>query len=594
MVERPLARGVDSRMRFSRIFSLGDRKKPTSWTPAIILNEEDPSLPISLAPFISYRDSTCLPATISITTRGKFCYPFDSVDTWSSVEGLTLPPSLVDSNSGKLSVGDEILLVSWQSLHHDKSLLNEEIEPSIVILVDSPQLVQTQGMLVDALDSIRVRFPSSLIWTPGIGGPDNCALLSWLGVDLFDLSRSRSTASLNILLTPLGPREVEDSTDEMADMASQCEEWKKSISATRAAIRDGSLRELAEKQSLSSPRSVERLRIHDKKISNQQGERSGLSRILGNKARLRCNSFTSRSDPLIQDWHKRISFDHTPPSHQTKVLVLLPCSASKPYRLSQSHQRFSKSINSRSVHEVMVTAPLGLVPRELEDIWPASNYDIPVTGEWDIDELRIIKEMFFNLVSRVGYSRIINHSGVDFGECEIEIIDTRKDFSAGSNEALSMLNDEINRVVEDLKLPKIKESTHRLEKLKSLSRFQHGSDLWLDDSKVEGRPPIFTIKKDGIQLAQWNPRSGRFAFSKSCLKILAKHDTLPRIFLHQNHSWKGDLFSTNVSSISGEIRRGDEVLVFQNDELIGSARAEAPGWEWPNGPGRLGKAQHRL
>ena len=103
MVERPLARGVDSRMRFSRIFSLGDRKKPTSWTPAIILNEEDPSLPISLAPFISYRDSTCLPATISITTRGKFCYPFDSVDTWSSVEGLTLPPSLVDSNSGKLS-----------------------------------------------------------------------------------------------------------------------------------------------------------------------------------------------------------------------------------------------------------------------------------------------------------------------------------------------------------------------------------------------------------------------------------------------------------------------------------------------------------
>ena len=91
---------------------------------------------------------------------------------------------------------------------------------------------------------------------------------------------------------------------------SQCEEWKKSISATRAAIRDGSLRELVEKQCLSSPKSVERLRIHDKKISNQQGKKSGLSRILGNKARLRCNSFTSRSDPLIQDWHKRISLSY--------------------------------------------------------------------------------------------------------------------------------------------------------------------------------------------------------------------------------------------------------------------------------------------
>ena len=530
MVARPLARGVDSRIRFSRIFSLGDRKNPTSWTPAIILNEDDPLLPISLAPFLSYRDSTSLPANISITTRGKFCYPFDSVDTWSSVEGLTLPPSLVDSNSGKLSIGSEILLVSWQSLHHDKSLLNDEIEPSIIILVDSPQLVHTQGMLVDALNSIRIRFPSSLIWTPGIGGPDNCALLSWLGVDLFDLSRSRSAASLNVLLTSLGPREVDDSMNEVADMKAQCEEWKKSISATRAAIRDGSLRELVEKQCLSSPKSVERLRIHDKKISNQQGKKSGLSRILGNKARLRCNSFTSRSDPLIQDWHKRISSDHTPPSHQTTVLVLLPCSATKPYRLSQSHQRFSKSINHRGVHEVMVTAPLGLVPRELEDIWPASNYDIPVTGEWDIDELRIIKEMFFNLVNRVGYSRIINHSGVDFGECKVEIIDTRKNFSAGSSEALSMLNDEINKAVEDFKLPIIKENIHRLEKLKSLSRFQHGSDSWLEGSKVEGRPPIFTIKKDGVQLAQWNPRSGRFAFSKSCLKILNKYDTLQEFF----------------------------------------------------------------
>jgi len=64
--------------------------------------------------------------------------------------------------------------------------------------------------------------------------------------------------------------------------------------------------------------------------------------------------------------------------------------------------------------------------------------------------------------------------------------------------------------------------------------------------------------------------------------------------LNKTHVWKGDLFSTNVDYIEGEIRRGDEVLVFQNDKLIGSARAEAPGWEWPDGPGRLGRAQHRL
>ena len=47
-------------------------------------------------------------------------------------------------------------------------------------------------------------------------------------------------------------------------------------------------------------------------------------------------------------------------------------------------------------------------------------------------------------------------------------------------------------------------------------------------------------------------------------------------------------------SVNGSIRIGDEVLVYQNGELIGSARAEAAGWEWPNGPSRLARAQHRL
>ena len=44
----------------------------------------------------------------------------------------------------------------------------------------------------------------------------------------------------------------------------------------------------------------------------------------------------------------------------------------------------------------------------------------------------------------------------------------------------------------------------------------------------------------------------------------------------------------------GSIRIGDEVLVYQSNELIGSARAEAASWEWPNGPSRLARAQHRL
>ena len=78
-----------------------------------------------------------------------------------------------------------------------------------------------------------------------------------------------------------------------------------------------------------------------------------------------------------------------------------------------------------------------------------------------------------------------------------------------------------------------------------------------------------------------------------CLYCL-RSGKFPTVEISEGHKWKGDIFPTNIESIFGEIRMGDEVLVTQNNLLIGSARAVAPGWEWPFGPGRLAKARHRL
>ena len=594
MDERPLARSVVARHRFGRLFSLGDRNSPASWSPALILSPDDENLSFSLAPFEFSRDSSSLPAKLSIKTRTNLTLPFDGLDLWEATEGLVLPPSLVESNSGEFAVGGEILPISWQSLHHDLSLNNKDLVPSIIILTDAPQLANQKGLLSEALFILRTRFPSSLIWTPGIGGPDNCAILTWMGVDLFDLARSRHASSLGVILSENGPREVEESIDENSSMSSQIIAWKNSLAATRSAIRQGNLRELVEKQAISSPRSVERLRIHDARMSSLDGSVSGLSRVKGQFHELRCHSYSSRDDPLIQDWRQRVSLDHTPPEHQSKVLVLLPCSATKPYRLSSSHKRFSRSITSNAVHEVIVTAPLGLVPRELEDIWPAGNYDIPVTGDWDSDELIVIRKMISEYTSRNNYLRIINHSGIEITSESLEIIDTRKDLTAGSPEALENLNQIIEQSVEEFNLINVKESKHRLGKLKALSRFQHGSDKWLDGTGIQGRPPIFTIRKEGTQLALWNPRLGRFSFTKACLPLLEESGEFPEAHLMPGFDWRGDLFSSNVIDFKGSIRIGDEILVYQDNLLIGSARAEAAGWEWPDGPSRLARAQHRL
>ena len=594
MDERPLARSVVARHRFGRLFSLGDRNSPAAWSPALILSKDDEKLPYSLAPFEFSRDSSSLPAKLSINTRTNLTLPFDNLDLWEATEGLVLPPSLVESNSGDFAIGKEILPLSWQSLHHDNTLNNKDLVPSIIILTDAPQLANQKGLLSEALFIIRTRFPSSLIWTPGIGGPDNCAILTWMGVDLFDLARSRHASSIGVILSENGPREIEDSLDEDSSMSSQILAWKNSLAATRSAIRHGNLRELVEKQAISSPRSVERLRIHDARMSELDGSISGLSRVKGQFHELRCHSYSSRNDPLIQDWRKRVSSEHTPPEHQSKVLLLLPCSATKPYRLSSSHKRFSRSITTNAVHEVMVTAPLGLVPRELEDIWPAGNYDIPVTGDWDSDELIVIRSMLSEYISRNNYSRIINHSGIDIELESIEIVDTRKGLTAGSSEALENLNKTIEQSIEDFNLINVKESKHRLGKLRALSRFQHGTDKWLDGTGIQGRPPIFTIRKGGIQLALWNPRLGRFSFTKACLPLLAESGKFPEADLVSGFDWRGDLFSSNVHDFRGSIRIGDEILVYQDNHLIGSARAEAAGWEWPDGPSRLARAQHRL
>ena len=594
MSERPLARSVLVRQRLARVMQLGDRNSPVSWTPALVTRAEDPEMPISLAPFSSSRESDNLPASITMSTRAELCFPFDSDDTWSASEGLVLPPSLSESDSGEFSRGDQLLAVSWQSMHHDEMLNDSKLQPSVVCLTDSVQLANNPGLLIEALYSLRTRFPNSLIWTPGIGGPDNCALLVWMGVDLFDLGRSSRASAMGTILSQEGPRIPEHTLSESHDMRAQIEAWKHAIGATRSAIRNGSLRELAERQSTSSPRSVERLRRHDKMMSKFGGGKAGLERVVGHEHKLRCHTYQSRDDPLIQDWRARVADSHMPPKHQRNLLVLLPCSAVKPYRTSQSHRRFMSAITTNSAHQVMVTAPLGLVPRELEEVWPAANYDIPVTGDWDLDELEVIRDMLERLCSRVGYSRIINHSGVDINIEGIEITDTRKGESAGSADSIERLRNAVSQADEEMSLNSIKKSQNTLEQLRALSRFQHGTDAWLEDAAIRGRPPIFTIMKGGEQIAMWNPRTGRFAFSKACLPLLMQSGTFPIVELSPDLDWKGDLFSSNVIAADSNIRIGDEILVIQKDSLVGSARAEAAGWEWPEGAGRLAKSQHRL
>ncbi len=61
------------------------------------------------------------------------------------------------------------------------------------------------------------------------------------------------------------------------------------------------------------------------------------------------------------------------------------------------------------VHEVILTSPLGLVPRELELTYPASNYDIAVTGYWDEDEKKMMRTLIQKYLQKNVYDATIMH-----------------------------------------------------------------------------------------------------------------------------------------------------------------------------------------
>ena len=117
---------------------------------------------------------------------------------------------------------------------------------------------------------------------------------------------------------------------------------------------------------MNSPRLVEHLRNHDKIIAESEGI---LSQVVSKGTALRIHSVESHNEPVILDWVDFITNRYKKPDGLDDVLFYFHA-LRKPYSSSRSHKAFRRAINHSSAHEVIVTSPLGLVPRDLEEVWP--------------------------------------------------------------------------------------------------------------------------------------------------------------------------------------------------------------------------------
>ncbi|MFQ5887946.1 MAG: DUF5591 domain-containing protein [Candidatus Hydrothermarchaeales archaeon] len=282
--------------------------------------------------------------------------------------------------------------------------------------------------------------------------------------------------------------------------------------------------------------------------------------------------------PEVVRWHNRMIERYVPPEG-TALTVILPCSAKKPYSKSRSHQKFIKYIKRGAkeklglVHEVILTTPLGIVPRELEKVYPAGHYDVPVTGHWTYEEKEIAIRLLKDYIQKAN-TQVLAHVDSAYRDvCDGLGIPLTKE-KILSEESLKDLESKIKKALEGLEAPKIKK---RIEGLKRLCDFQfgRGSSEYLisTNTKVKGHQ-IFCSDK---QIASINPRTGYLALTLKGGELLRGFGSYIVSISFKPET--NNIFSIGVGDVDPQIRPGDEVIVEYDGGVVGVGKAILNGDE---------------
>jgi archaeosine synthase len=447
------------------------------------------------------------------------------------------------------------------------------IEETASSLLDSRKFVDSILRLKHGQRLLQPAFCSVM------GLPNRLAFLSYCGFDVFDSLPLIMAAENGGFLTGIGMLDY----GKIKDLPCSCpacasgrrgrEELLQhnyrtadiELRLVRHTISEGRLRELVESRIRSDPWLVQNLRLLDFEHYDLQEQHAPIR-----GAPFHAGSKESLTRPDIVRWRRRLEQRFKKPAG-TKVLLLIPCSARKPYSLSQSHVRFRQAIWSSGkadvVHEVIVTSPLGLVPRELELFYPAQDYDIPVTGHWDLDEKRMAEDMVSWLVSTQKYDLVISHLA-DEREPVNSVLKDFVDTSLGhpgSKESLKRLEDELRERVSDTTMNRSR--ARDLEDMRSLCRFQFGQagETLCDDAKIVGRWPNLKILKGQDQLGMLTGDRGMISLTLEGAKVLARSGIYSVEI--EDFKPKGNLFAVGVEKMSPEIRIGDDVAVVHKGDV---------------------------
>ncbi|MHA1682082.1 MAG: DUF5591 domain-containing protein [Promethearchaeota archaeon] len=377
----------------------------------------------------------------------------------------------------------------------------------------------------------------------------------------------------------------------------------------RDLIRNDTFRSFVENNSRVSPSRV----VYLKKLD---GETSLLSSVV-DRLDLRCKIPLVGSEsyyrPDILRFRTKVKEIFNLP-RRTKYLILLPCSAGKPYRFSRSHKKFNASMKrgwkgwEKFCSELIITSPLGLVPRQLDECYPAAHYDVPVTGYWDEQELEFSRDMLVTLVNRavsdgVPVRGILAHLDGGYRQaCEMAVDQLSipleftfdDDIHATSKDALIALEKKVATIGSMFEREGITSTASKktiiLEDLRSLLDFQFETsigDIVIDHGASTRRlhGGILYVYPPGEKnpLLHQNKDTGYIQLDKAGMGVAWKGFNDGKIKL-KTVSFDGEkirgsnVFPAGITRVSEGIAVGDDIFIQDGcGGLLGYGRAIVPG-----------------
>ncbi|WP_455391572.1 archaeosine synthase subunit alpha [[Eubacterium] cellulosolvens] len=522
---------------------------------------------------------------------------------------------------------DEVLTGAPASTPAEVQLIsrdNEMLHPptKLVILLNALKLLAGPRALVSRVLSIKSRHePNKVLYLPGSATPNNLAILVYLGVDIFDTLQCILHARARNLMTnsgmvPLAELEKVGSIcscegcTALRNDEHQFENVFKhnvitlfsELALVKTMIYQGRLRELVEQRMVTEPGLTSIVRIMDLEYYESLEQ---FFPVYGIAHPMTC-THESLNRPEIRRFRERIMERYAKPA-SARILVFLPCSARKPYSTSKSHKLFQhalydscKNPNQLSaLHEVIITSPLGLVPRELELVYPAQQYDIPVTGHWFEDELKMIKECINSYLIKNQYEHILIHLNGSMGKfiqsCILDILSNSNSSSGGkvnvvltspehptTKGSLNKLSAELKTIFENHSAQNPTDIKRRhVEDLQSIAQYQFGAPgvELVSGCKVKGRYPNLKLFKDGTQVGMLTGERGLISLTLTGGGILADLPEFEYEIKIDDFKPKGSVLAVGVLEANRIIRIGDEVIACFNDELRAVGQSVMSGTE---------------